>query len=78
MNVSEENRNAQFLSRFPPITRHPHLLVLDAQGELLHSQATKVLEDGDGFSVERIAAFLEQWSADTAAEAGQSATADAS
>lgn len=75
VSVSEENHNAQFLGRFPPITRHPHLLVVDAQGQLLHSQETEALEDGDGFSVARLAAFLEEWTSATALEQAQASAA---
>lgn len=63
INYSPENRNAQFLSRWPKSAGYPHLLVLDASGKLLHSQDTSELESGKGYSRERFRAFLERWKA---------------
>ncbi len=77
VNVSEENHNAAFLAGYPPVERHPHLLVLDADGALLRSQPVEALEEGDSFSVERVAAFLEDWTAAAPPEAAPAPAADA-
>jgi thiol:disulfide interchange protein len=63
VNYSKENKNEQVLSRYPKIPGYPHLFVLDAGGNLLHSQDTGLLEEGKGYSETKIQAFLEQWSA---------------
>jgi thioredoxin-related protein len=61
VNYSKENRNEPFLSRWPRIRGYPHLFVLDANGALVHSQDTGVLEAGDGYDEARFRAFLERW-----------------
>ena len=61
VNYSEDNENAAFLSRFPAITGYPHLFVLDADGQLLHSQFTGELEKGKGYDRGKFFAFLRQW-----------------
>lgn len=61
VNYSKENRNEAFLSRWPRIQGYPHLFVLDANGALLHSQDTGVLESGKGYDKARVIAFLTRW-----------------
>ncbi len=61
VNYSPEQKNEAFLSQFPRIKGYPHFFVLDASGKLLHSQDTGVLEDGKGYSREKMAAFLKAW-----------------
>ena len=60
---SKEHRNEAFLARFPKVKGFPHLFVLDANGLVLHSQDTGELEQGAGYSAERIRAFLKAWKA---------------
>ncbi|MDA1315671.1 MAG: thioredoxin family protein [Acidobacteria bacterium] len=62
VNFSPENKNEELLSRYPEIPGYPHLFVLDAQGQLLHSQSTEELEAGKSYDVERFTAFLKKWS----------------
>mgnify|MGYP001262290471 CR=1 FL=1 len=47
INMSEENENKEFLSKYPQIQGYPHLFVLEKDGSLLHSQDTAELEDPD-------------------------------
>ncbi len=61
VNYSEDNENAAFLSRFPVITGYPHLFVLDADGQLLHSQFTGELEKGKGYDHSKFFSFLKEW-----------------
>lgn len=61
VNYSEENENVTFLSRFPKAKGYPHLFVLDADGKLLHSQFTGVLEQGKSYDREKVMAFLKKW-----------------
>ena len=63
VNYSKENRNEALLSRWPTIRGYPHLFVLDANGALVHSQDTGVLESGNGYDKARVAAFLTRWAA---------------
>ena len=61
INFSPENNNAAFLSKYPAIHGYPHLLVLDTDGKLLHSQDTSLLEQGSSYNLEKMFAFLKQW-----------------
>lgn len=60
---TQKQPNEAFLSKYPKIVGYPHLFVLDADGNLLHSQDTSPLEEGSGYNQERVLAFLEDWKA---------------
>ena len=62
VNFSKENRNEAFLRRWPKVAGYPHLFVVEADGHLLHSQNTDVLESGNGYDVGAMRAFLVKWS----------------
>jgi len=61
VNWSKENRNEALLSRWPKIDGYPHLFVLDADGRVLHSQDTSLLEHGRTYDLAKFTAFLERW-----------------
>jgi thiol:disulfide interchange protein len=61
VNWSPENQNRAFLSRYPAIKGYPHLFVLDADGKLLHSQDTSLLEQGSSYSLDKMFEFLKTW-----------------
>jgi len=61
VNWSKENKNEALLSRWPAIKGYPHLFVLDADGKLIHSQDTEVLEAGKDYDKAKFVAFLKQW-----------------
>lgn len=61
VNYSEENENKAFLSAYPAIKGYPHLFVLDADGNLLHSQFTGDLEKGKGYDRKKFFTFLKDW-----------------
>jgi len=61
VNYSDENKNEEFLGKFPRISAYPHLFVLDADGKLLHSQNTADLEEGRGYKEDVVLAFLSKW-----------------
>lgn len=61
VNFSQENKNEKFLAAYPKIQGYPHLFVLDAAGKLLHSQDTGLLEEGSGYSLEKVTTFLKAW-----------------
>jgi thiol:disulfide interchange protein len=62
INWSKEQPNEAFLRRWPKIDGYPHLFVLGADGRLLHSQETGVLESGRSYDPVAVRAFLLQWS----------------
>jgi len=63
VNWSRENENRAFLARWPKVAGYPHLLVLDADGKLVHSQDTGVLERGKGYDDAKMRAFLTRYAA---------------
>jgi len=61
VNMSQENPNRAFLSRFPRIHGYPHIFILNPDGDLIRSQPTNELEDGKSYNVVRFKKFLEQY-----------------
>lgn len=61
VNYSPENKNEKVLSRYPKVAGYPHIFILDKDGNLLHSQNTAELEQGRGYSKEKIMEFLERY-----------------
>ena len=60
--VGDENMNKEFFARLPAAAGAPHFWVLSAGGELLASQNTLPLEDGDkSYDRAKFLAFIEQW-----------------
>lgn len=62
VNFSPQNRNEPLLSRWPKVTSYPHLFVVDASGQLVHSQVTSELEAGKVYDKAKVVAFLERYS----------------
>ena len=62
VSYSDENKNERFLADFPPVPGYPHFFVLNATGELLHSQDTAKLESGRGYSKQAFFDLIETWS----------------
>ena len=61
INYSKENKNEEFLSKYPEIAGYPHYFVLEKDGKFLHSQNTGDLEQDKGYSKEKMMAFLKEW-----------------
>jgi len=61
VNYSEENKNEEFLAKYPRIKGCPHLFVIDSEGKLLHSQNTADLEEGRGYNEGAVLSFLAKW-----------------
>ena len=66
VNYSKENKNKAVLKRldYPQRFGFPVLVILNDQGERIHTQNTVYLEQGDGYSNKRIKEFLNNWSPD--------------
>ena len=62
VNFSRENANEALLARWPKVAGYPHLFVLDAEGRVLQSQDTSLLEAGKTYDANKFRAFLVQWS----------------
>jgi thioredoxin-related protein len=60
--VGDENMNKEFFARLPTAAGAPHFWVLSRDGEMLASQDTLPLEDGDkSYDPAKFSAFIEQW-----------------
>jgi thiol:disulfide interchange protein len=65
VNMSQENPNKAFLSRFPKIRAYPHIFILAASGTLIRSQGTGDLEGGKSYNAELFGKFLKQFAPKT-------------
>lgn len=63
LNYSPENKNTAYLKTIgsPQQFGFPVLVVLDSGGKRLHTQDSGALQKGNGYSFEKVQAFLEQW-----------------
>lgn len=64
LNYSKENYNSKLFEKygFPQRFGFPVFLVLDDRGKLLHTQNSAYLEEGKGYSREKVMEFFQQWS----------------
>jgi thioredoxin-related protein len=63
INYSKENKNPEILARlgYPQRFGFPVLVVMDAEGNRLHTQNTGYLEQDKGYSLEKVKGFLLNW-----------------
>lgn len=63
INYSKENRNLETMALlgYPQRFGFPVLVVMDAEGNRLHTQNTGYLEQDKGYSVEKVKGFLLDW-----------------
>ena len=63
LNYSPENKNSAYLAKLGNPQRYgfPVLVVLDADGNRLHTQNMALLLKGNGYDYEKLKAFLFQW-----------------
>ncbi|UYQ93370.1 thioredoxin family protein [Chitinophaga horti] len=64
LNYSKENQNLALLAKYgyPQRFGFPVLLVLDANGKLLHIQDTGQLESADSYDKRKLMSFFKNWS----------------
>lgn len=64
VNYSKENKNMEMMEQlgFPQRFGFPVLVVLDENGNRIHTQNTGILEKDDFYSERKIADFLKAWS----------------
>ena len=58
VNYSKENKNEEFLTKYPKVPGYPHMFVLDSKGKLLHSQDTGLLENEKTYDPGKFMTFL--------------------
>ncbi len=63
INFSKENKNEKFFKEFknPGRFGYPSFIVLNEKAELLHIQDSGYLEEGKGYSEEKVTRFLLLW-----------------
>lgn len=63
LNYSKENENLPILSKYeyPQRFGFPVFLILDGNGKKLHTQNSAYLEEGKGYSKEKVIEFFENW-----------------
>jgi thioredoxin-related protein len=63
LNYSKENTNSDILKDlgFPQRFGFPVFVILDENGNRLHTQNSSYLEEGKGHSIEKVKEFLESW-----------------
>lgn len=69
INMSPENENKEFLSKYPEIAGYPHLFVLEKDGTLVKSQDTSELEDGNSYNLQKFTSFLKEYAPTKSADA---------
>ena len=63
MNYSPENKNSNLLEkyRFPQRFGFPVFLILNGKGDLIHIQNSEYLEEGKGYSKNKVMEFFRGW-----------------
>ncbi len=64
LNYSQENKNLDYLKKFgyPQRFGFPALIVLDAEGNRIHTQDSGLLEKGSSYDHEKVKSFFSNWS----------------
>jgi thioredoxin-related protein len=64
LNYSPENKNLEYLKKlgYPQRFGFPVLVILDAEGNRLHTQDGTLLEKGNGYDKEKVRSFFINWS----------------
>ena len=63
INYSKENKNLDALKRleFPQRFGFPVLVIIDRNGKRIHTQNSVYLEQGRGYSKDKVMSFLNSW-----------------
>jgi len=66
LNYSKENLNEELLKkyRFPQRFGFPVFVILDSDGQILHTQDSALLESGDGYDSKKVEGFFRSWTAE--------------
>ncbi|MFA6125740.1 MAG: thioredoxin family protein [Bacteroidales bacterium] len=64
LNTSKENKNEEVLRKYknPGRLGYPVFLILDAKGQVIHTQDSGLLEEGKGYNKVKVMTFLRNWS----------------
>ncbi|MDO4224866.1 MAG: thioredoxin family protein [Bergeyella zoohelcum] len=64
LNFSPDNKNEKVFARYGDPGKkfgYPVFIVLDKNGKLIHTQDSAVLEAADGYDIEKVKVFFNQW-----------------
>lgn len=61
VNWSPDNRNRDFLGRYPKVDGYPHFIVLHTDGSFLASQGTAAFEKRESYNSKKLIAFAKKW-----------------
>lgn len=64
LNYSPENKNEKVFAKYDnPGAKfgYPVFVVLDKNGKMIHTQDSAVLEEGKGYSIEKVKEFFQEW-----------------
>jgi thioredoxin-related protein len=63
VNWSPENRNTELMTEYrnPGRLGFPVFLILDGNGQLIHTQDSGLLEEGQGYNKAKVMAFFKNW-----------------
>ncbi|WHF52647.1 thioredoxin family protein [Chryseobacterium gotjawalense] len=64
LNYSPENKNEKVFAKYDnPGAKfgYPVFIVLDKNGKMIHTQDSSILEEGKGYSLEKVKAFFTEW-----------------
>ena len=64
LNYSPENKIEKVFAKYDnPGAKfgYPVFIVLDKNGKMIHTQDSAVLEEGKGYSIEKVKAFFQEW-----------------
>ena len=63
LNFSKENKNLDYMKKlgYPQRFGFPVMVILDADGNRLHTQNSALLEKGNGYDLDKVKDFLLNW-----------------
>ena len=63
LNYSQENKNAELMAKYnnPGRMGYPVFLILNGDGQLIHTQDSGLLEEGKGYNKTKVMTFLKNW-----------------
>ena len=63
LNYSQENKNAELMAKYnnPGRMGYPVFLILNGEGQLIHTQDSGLLEEGKGYNKTKVMTFLKNW-----------------
>lgn len=66
VNYSKENKNLEILNKLDKPQRFgfPVLVILNGNGQRIHTQDSGLLESGEGYDLKKVIGFLKNWTPD--------------